>query len=704
MLTNTPFVRWYKRCRVIMSGANIRTADGATCAPMPVRTATAFLLVLVLVHPTFATGLAGLAYVTNCNDNTVSSYDVDGATGQLENVRDVATGKCPLSITVHPSGKFVYVQNAGADSLSLYSVDAATSTLTAVATVPTGRGRSPGRVTVHPSGKFLYVGNHDSNTISAYSIDPLTGALTSLGGSPFATDARPGSLSVHPGGRFLYTANFDADSISGYTINPTTGALTPIPGSPFAAAANPMAIAIHPSGKFTYVANWGSHDISVYQTNIKNGALQEVLPRVSAGIKPASIAIRSGFVYVANMRSHDIATYRIDATTGALQEVMPRVKMAGWPEVIALYPFKRSIYATSYQGDEFLVLGFAINEATGALSRGSIVRQGKLNRRSASSAIALSPRATPQLAQGAVRVLFQGPAAPVHVELILDASNSMWGRSEGRRKIDLAKDALTSVIQGLPSTSQVAMRVYGHRYRRQLKNCQDSAVLVPFGPLDKAKLTEQVQAITPRGMTPLAYSLKQVLNDFGDAPGEKLVIVVTDGNETCGGDPVAVAKALRRQRADVRIEVIGVAITDVATKRRLRTIAALTRGRYYAAKDAPELKAALAVALRLAFSVEDQRGMRVAHGMVGGERLCLVPGNYRITVRNPTHTFAFDNIAIAPGQQTRLTLIPQDQALGKVSRSEALTQPCPVPAQPSPLAEGAHTPELSRAGVDASGN
>ena len=165
-----------------MSGTHIRTADGATCAPMPVRTATAFLLVLVLVHPTFATDLAGLAYVTNCNDNTVSSYDVDGATGQLENVRDVATGKCPLSITVHPSGKFVYVQNAGADSLSLYSVDSATSTLTAVATVPTGRGRSLGRVTVHPSGKFLYVGNHDSNTISAYSIYPLTVALPSLSG------------------------------------------------------------------------------------------------------------------------------------------------------------------------------------------------------------------------------------------------------------------------------------------------------------------------------------------------------------------------------------------------------------------------------------------------------------------------------------------------------------------------------------------
>jgi hypothetical protein len=200
-------------------------------------------------------------------------------------------------------------------------------------------------------------------------------------------------------------------------------------------------------------------------------------------------------------------------------------------------------------------------------------------------------------------------------------------------------------------------------------------------------------------MTPLAYSLKQVLNDFGDAPGEKLVIVVTDGNESCGGDPVAVVKTLRQQRADLRIEVIGVAIADVATKRRLQTIAALTGGRYYATKDAPELKVALAVALRLAFSVEDESGTRVARGMVGGERLCLAPGSYRVTVRNPTRTFAFDNIAIAPGQQTRLTLVPRDQTLGKVSQSETLSRPCPAVAQPSSLAKDAHTPELPTAGT-----
>ncbi len=679
-------------------------AAGAASTLIPVRVGVAFVLGLILVHPVLAADAAGLAYVSNCSNDTVSSYDVDSATGRLQRVQEVAAGKCPVSVAVHPSGRYVYVQNAESDFLSLYAVDAATGGLSLVRTVPTGKGRSPGGAIVHPSGRFLYVANHGSNTISAYTIDPRTGVPTAARGSPFPTAAAPGSLTAHPEGRFLYAANFDAQSVSGYAIDPASGALAPIPGSPFAAGSNPKSIGVHPSGKFAYVANFGSHDVSAYRIDPANGALAELLPRVSAGIKPSSLAIDSQFVYVANMRSHDISSYRIDPQTGALREAWPRVQTRGWPEAIAIYPFRKAIYATSYHDEEVLVSAFAINETSGALTQGRPVRHGRLNRQSFYAAVALSQPPVPPLAQGALRVLFEPPkrssaaqppnrvpAGPLQVALILDASNSMWGQSAGGRKIDLAKKAIASLIHDLPATTQVALRVYGHRHSRERNDCQDSELLVPMGPLDKAKLIAQVQAVTPRGMTPLAYSLKQVLSDLGDAPGEKLVILVSDGKESCGGDPVAAVTALREQGVDMRIEVVGFAIADADTKRQLDAIATLARGRYRTAKDAPELKAALADAVRLAFTVEDQSGM-VARGMVGAERLCLEPGKYRINVRSATQTFTFNDIAIAPGEQTHLTLIPQDQALDKASRSETLTQPCPAPAKPSALAEGARTP------------
>jgi 6-phosphogluconolactonase (cycloisomerase 2 family) len=553
------------------------TAHRTTTTLSPAYPRAAFLLTIILVllvRPAFAADIAGLAYVTNCSDNTVSSYDVDSATGQLRRVHDVVAGECPLSVTVHPSGKFVYVQNARSNSLSLYAVDGVTGALTAVTTIATGQGRSPGSATVHPSGKFLYVANYGSNTISVYSLDPETGVPTPVNGSPFPAGAPPGSLAVHPGGRFLYTANFDAWSISGYAINQTTGALAPIPSSPFAAGDNPRSIVVHPSGKFAYVANFGSHDLSVYQIDATTGALHEVRPRVSAGLKPGSLAVHSDFIYVANRRTHDIATYRIDSETGTLKQVQPRVMTVGWPEAIAAYPSRKAIYATSYYDEEVFVSAFTINDKTGALTPGRPVRHGKLNRQSYYAGVALSAPPTPPLAQGALRVLFGAPIAaspaPLQVALILDASNSMWGQIEGKRKIDLAKKALTSLIQDLPSNSQVALRVYGHRQPKELKDCQDSTLLVPVGPLNKTRLIEQVQAITPRGMTPLAYSLKQVLNDLGNAPGEKLVILVSDGKESCGGDPVAAVNALRAQGVDMTLEVPGGATAPPRMNRSLK--------------------------------------------------------------------------------------------------------------------------------------
>jgi 6-phosphogluconolactonase (cycloisomerase 2 family)/Mg-chelatase subunit ChlD len=683
------------RCFAMVAHNYKGTVDGAVSFP---HLGLLLLVGLILAQPTSAADTSGLAYVTNCSDNTLSSYDVDSATNQLRHVQDLSAGKCPLSVAVHPSGKFVYVQHAGSGSLSLYSVDPQTGSLTAVTNVPAGHGRPPGGAVFHPSGKFLYVANYDSDSISGYSIDPKSGVPTPLRASPFSAGAPPGSLAIDPTGRFLYAANFDARGISGYTIEPITGALTLIPGSPFAAGDNPRSVGIHPSGRFAYVANFGSHDISAYQIDTTNGTLHEVLPRVSAGIKPSSLAVHGKFLYVANMRSHNIATYRIDATSGALREIRPRVATTGWPEFIAFYPSRKSIYATSYYDEQVLISAFAVNETTGALTQGRPIRHGKLNRQSYYSGVALSAPPTPPLVAGALRVFFreaprkQVHTAPLQVALILDASNSMWGQIEGQRKIDLAKKALTSLIKDLPSTSRVSLRVYGYQHARELEDCQDSTLLVPFGPLDKAKLIEKVQAITPRGMTPLAYSLKQVLNDLGNTPGEKLVILVSDGKESCGGDPVAAVRALHAQGVNMRIEVMGLAIADAATKHQLSAIASLTRGRYHPAKDEPELKAALADAAHLAFTVEDQNGMGVARGMIGSERLCLRPGNYRVRVRSPTQTFTFNNIAIIPGQQTHLTLTPRDEALTENSRSETLTQPCPAPTRPSSLAEGARTP------------
>ena len=52
-----------------------------------------------------------------------------------------------------------------------------------------------------------------------------------------------------------------------------------------------------------------------------------------------------------------------------------------------------------------------------------------------------------------------------------------------------------------------------------------------------------VARATPRGQTPLTYSLEQAAQDFGaTSDEERVIILVSDGEETCGGDPAAAAR------------------------------------------------------------------------------------------------------------------------------------------------------------------
>ncbi len=93
------------------------------------------------------------AYVANANDNTVSIFTVNAATGQLRHNGYITTEVSPHSVSVDPSGKFAYVANWGSNTISAYTINASTGALTSVgAAVPAGTW--PYAVTVDPTGKF----------------------------------------------------------------------------------------------------------------------------------------------------------------------------------------------------------------------------------------------------------------------------------------------------------------------------------------------------------------------------------------------------------------------------------------------------------------------------------------------------------------------------------------------------------------------
>lgn len=188
--------------------------------------------------------------------------------------------------------------------------------------------------------------------------------------------------------------------------------------------------------------------------------------------------------------------------------------------------------------------------------------------------------------------LFSSPLqASTNVLFILDASGSMWGQIEGKPKITIAKQVLGALLKDLPSETKVGLMAYGHRSEG---DCKDVELLAPIGASNPEKLAARLAPIVAKGKTPLAYSLEQSLPYFSSLAGQNnFVILVSDGIETCGGDPAKAAAQLAAANIGVKVHVVGFDVS-AAERKYLEGIAQQGKGRYFHAQNAAGLKDAFA--------------------------------------------------------------------------------------------------------------
>ena len=147
---------------------------------------------------------------------------------------------------------------------------------------------------------------------------------------------------------------------------------------------------------------------------------------------------------------------------------------------------------------------------------------------------------------------------------VLDGSGSMqpaWGGA--RSKMDVAKNILTKLVDSLRNNPdlELALRVYGHQFSRGANNCQDSKLEVAFGSKNHQTIINKINSIKPKGVTPITFSLSQSAKDFPTGSGYRnIVILITDGLESCGGDPCAVSLELQRKGIFLRPFIIGLGL------------------------------------------------------------------------------------------------------------------------------------------------
>lgn len=234
-------------------------------------------------------------------------------------------------------------------------------------------------------------------------------------------------------------------------------------------------------------------------------------------------------------------------------------------------------------------------------------------------------------------------------EIILDASGSMLKRDRGEARIEIARKALTQLVEeSLPGDAEVALRVFGHL---EPNTCRTDLV-IPLGPLDRSATRHTLAGIEAKNLakTPIGASLSKVGDDLAGADGPVNVVLVTDGEETCDGDPAAAIAKLRETGHEVQVNIVGFAIDDVMLKDTFRDWARLGGGRFFDAADSAELSRGLTQTLEARYEILDEQGRRVILGTVNGSEVELDPGSYTVRLLDATEVIE-KQIELTSGQR-----------------------------------------------------
>ncbi len=184
--------------------------------------------------------------------------------------------------------------------------------------------------------------------------------------------------------------------------------------------------------------------------------------------------------------------------------------------------------------------------------------------------------------------------ASSNVLFIFDASEQMSGKFSKHTKLkDLSKiestmETFEAMVEALPKGINVGIEVYGHQGDR---DCSAIEIINPLAPLDTEAIVENIQMLEPdQGSTPIAKALQQAGEALNEVKGDKMIVLFSNTQDTCGGDVNEVVSILKEQ--GITVNVLGIDVNeDEAIE--LSNIAEASGGEYYFASNIEEMEKSL---------------------------------------------------------------------------------------------------------------
>lgn len=197
----------------------------------------------------------------------------------------------------------------------------------------------------------------------------------------------------------------------------------------------------------------------------------------------------------------------------------------------------------------------------------------------------------------------RGPGAlAVPTVVLVDSSGSMAQDDAPGSRIEAAKQAASSLMRELPGGTPVGLVTYGANSDdlpgSQERSCEDITVLRSLSPLGNGgvgDLDAAVAGLIPGGFTPIGRALEVAAAELGRSgeAGEKAIVLISDGEDTCGvPTPCEAARSIVQAQPDVTISTIGFK-SDVEE---LACVARETGGLYLTADNVDQLVSRVVVA------------------------------------------------------------------------------------------------------------
>lgn len=172
--------------------------------------------------------------------------------------------------------------------------------------------------------------------------------------------------------------------------------------------------------------------------------------------------------------------------------------------------------------------------------------------------------------------------------LIFDASGSMneiW--MPGMRRIEAARAASHQIIPRAAGSRRMGLMTFGPGPRDQ---CSNVSLKVPVQVRATKPILDELDSTPTDGGTPLTLAVEAAADVLDHRRKKGVVVIVTDGEETCGRDPCAVARELRESTSKLTIHVIGI---DTGRAHKISCLAEETNGEFIPTKTLEELTEAM---------------------------------------------------------------------------------------------------------------